>query len=149
MAYKYITINEGTGGLDKDFKAIRMTPRVKPSKSIRETVGGAYDVSHGQVYESYVFTLRVPFESDGEYGSYYELMTMIRRNNPNGTPGTTFTFTDHYGTVHNGAQFSADSIDVEPLTTVIDGSSNAASYLVPVTILLAPGDTITTEEASP
>jgi hypothetical protein len=149
MANKYITIDEGEDGLDRNFKAIRMIPRIKPSKNIRETVGGDYDVSYGQVYESFVFTLRVPYEGDGEYGSYHELLTMIRRNNPNGTPGTTFTFTDHYGVVHTGARFSADTVDVEPLTTIIDGSSNAASYLVPVTILLAPGDTITSGEASP
>jgi hypothetical protein len=149
MAYKYINIDEGTGGLNKNFKAIRMTPRIRPNKSIRETVGGEYDVAYGEIYESYVFTLRVPFEPDGDYGSYHELLTMVRRNNPNATPGTTFTFTDHYGVVHSSARFSADSIDIEPLTTILDGSSNAASYLVPVTILLAPGDTITTEEPSP
>ena len=150
MANKYIIINEGESGLNKRFKVIQMRPRVRVAKSIKETVGGEYDASYGQIYESYFFMLRVPYTSDDDnYGSYNDILTMLRRNDPNGTPGTTFTFTDHYGTQYTNARFSADSAEIEPLTTILDGSSNAASYLIPVTILLAPGDGITTEEISP
>lgn len=146
MAYNYIVIDEGESGLKKRFKAIQMRPKVRQAKSIKETVGGDYDIAYGEVFESYSFVFRVPYISDdSNYGSYHDLLTLLRRNNPNATPGTSFTFTDHYGVDHTDARFSADAVEVEPLTTIIDGPSNSASYMLPVTILLAPGDTITSE----
>ena len=149
MANNYITIDEGTGGVNKQFKVIQMTPKLKPSKTIKETLGGEYDASFGQVYESYTYVIRVPYIGDTTWGSYGDLLNIIRRNNPSGTPSTTFTLTDHYGTEHTNCMMSADSVDIEPLTTIIDGTSNSASYIVPITILLDPDDTITSEEYSP
>jgi hypothetical protein len=143
MATNYITITEsGTGALSKRFRAIQMTPTIRATKNIRETVGGDYDISYGANFESYRYVLRVPYTGTDTDGSYSDIKTMLRRNNPSGAVPPTFTFTDHYGTVHNNARFGGDNIDIEPLTTMIDGATGASSYLIPVTILLAPGDTI-------
>jgi hypothetical protein len=143
MSNKYCTINEGAGGLNKRFKALEMRPEVRPTKTIETTVGGGYDVSHGGVYESYRLTLRVPWHSaDANYGTYKDLLQIARRNNPNGTPGTKFTFIDHYGNTHTNAMFGPDSLSPEPLTMMIDTNGNESSYIIQVTILLAPGDTV-------
>lgn len=142
MANSYITITE-SGGLSKRFKAIQMQPNIKLSKTIEETVGGGYDISYGQNYESYSYLLRIPYAvSDTNYGTYKEFLQMTRRNNPSGTPPPTFTLTDHYGTTHTTATFGMPNVAIEPLTVIIDGSTPAASYLVKATILLYPGDKI-------
>lgn len=143
MANKYITINEGTGGLNKRFKAVQMTPNIRFSRSIETTVGGDYDVSYGNAYEACGFVLRVPwYSADSNYGTYKDLIQMLRRNDPGATPSPMFTFTDHYGTAHTGARFGMDGVTVEPLTTMIDTNGPESSYMIQVNILLAPGDKI-------
>ena len=147
MANRYVIIDEGANGLTKRFKSIQMSPKVTVSKQVDRTIGGDLDVTYGGVYEAFRYVLRVPwYSADTQYGTYAELVQMFRRNNPAADaltePLTTFTFTDHYGNTHNNAFFGNETLEIEPLTTVLDTQGNESSYIIQVEILLAKDDKV-------
>jgi hypothetical protein len=128
----YIIIAE-SGGLTRWFKVTHLYPIIDPAKSINRTVDGGRDVAYGGVYESHQLVLRVPQTGSGSYGSLADLKTIFSRNNPSGTPSTRFTYTDNWGTAHSNAFFAPGATKIEPITTMLEGSS--AWYLIPVEIM--------------
>lgn len=135
MANDYVTIAEGTGGMTKRFKAVEMAPRVSVTRNIRETVEGSADIAYGGSHKYVGYIFRVPYTvTDTSYGTYSDICTMIGRNNPNGSPPTRFTFTDHYGATHTSSFFTSETGNIQPLSVIIDTEN--AWYMVQAEIYL-------------
>lgn len=133
MANDYLTITTSDGNTYK-FRAIGFKPKYSPARTVEKTVNGMLDITHGNVYNSFQYVLRVPYVAPevGD-GTYANLVMLYSLNNPSGTPSSTFMLTDHWGANHSLCVFYGEMAP-EPITTIIDG--NYAWFIVPVEIVI-------------
>lgn len=133
MAADYITISEA-GGLTKKFELVQLKPIIDPGKTVTNTLDGGRDIAYGGVRESHRIVLRIEAtEERSGYGTIANIQVMIKRTDPNATPGVRFTYTDNWGVAHSNACFGPGPIGIEFASTIIDGDSSI--YYFPLEIL--------------
>jgi len=115
------------------FKAIQYKPNPQRAGDVEQTFSGI-DVTIGPVVESFKYVIRVPIDdTSGSEGNYDDLYEILQLSNPNTIPSPMFRFVDHFGTLWNSAWFRPGQMDVNPLTTQLEGPN--AYMLVSVEIL--------------
>jgi hypothetical protein len=118
------------------FKAVAMRVVDRKAQSVRETLGGTLDTVFGKSFELYRLVLRVPYQTnETDMSDWEDLRALYALNNPNAAITPVLIFIDHFGTTHNTAYLVGELVS-EPIATVIDGTDNAASYIVPVEIAI-------------
>lgn len=133
MSTDYFTITTSDGNF-YTFKAIGFKPKLTPARTVEKTANGMLDITHGNVYETWAYVIRVPYVAqEANQGTYANLKMLYSLNNPSASPSSTFQLTDHWGNVHPLCVFYGEMAP-EPLTTVVDG--NYAWFIVPVEIVI-------------
>lgn len=110
-----------TSGSHFYFKATQYKPNPQRTGSIVNTFN-VLDLTIGPIIETFRYTFRVKLDStSGSEGNYDDLYNILQLSNPNEDPSPRFIFTDHFGTVWKSAWFKPGQIDVNPLTTQLEG----------------------------
>ena len=103
MANPYITLTDSAEQISKKFVVIfsGYEPLLDKVQTVNTTINGGLDAAFGGVYETHTYTIKIrETEPRAGYGSKADLESLFRLNNPNGTPSTVITLTDHYGNYH-------------------------------------------------
>jgi hypothetical protein len=133
----YIILDNSNSSLTKWFRVIYEGRRITRSKAanVEYTIGGAPDISMGEVQEVHTYIIRVRQGGEtGSWGVLSDLETFYSYNNPNGTPSNLITMTDHYQQdkdVYMIGEFSENVMGIE-----IEGANGW--FLVEVTFHVKP-----------
>ena len=127
MTVPYVVLTDSAAAVTKRLRAIKMSMPIQSTDDFKITAGGQVEIAAGVLVDYFIYTFKVPAETaDSNYGILDDLVYFFRLRNPNASPSSLLTLTDHYSNSHY-VKFK-DDIAPEPLTTQLIGP-NAWHYV--------------------